>query len=168
MIFFFFFQAEDGIRDIGVTGVQTCALPILTINYENKAISGVEFSVYQVADLKEDKTGYTIKPPFKWDGDFRNIKTANDQIKLSYDFELQSRNAEAVKKLQTGNDGKVSFTGLQDGIYLVVQTGAVGEAKNYTTFQSFLVMVPQFENGIWNKTVNAKPKPEIMQRDKPN
>src|SRR5438445_5508005 len=28
MSFFFFFQAEDGIRDIGVTGVQTCALPI--------------------------------------------------------------------------------------------------------------------------------------------
>src|SRR3712207_6579192 len=28
-LIFFFFQAEDGIRDIGVTGVQTCALPIL-------------------------------------------------------------------------------------------------------------------------------------------
>src|SRR3989442_9779362 len=28
--FFFFFQAEDGIRDADVTGVQTCALPILT------------------------------------------------------------------------------------------------------------------------------------------
>src|SRR5438445_13378653 len=27
-LYFFFFQAEDGIRDIGVTGVQTCALPI--------------------------------------------------------------------------------------------------------------------------------------------
>ena len=27
-VLFFFFQAEDGIRDIGVTGVQTCALPI--------------------------------------------------------------------------------------------------------------------------------------------
>src|SRR5437879_7933795 len=26
---FFFFQAEDGIRDTSVTGVQTCALPIL-------------------------------------------------------------------------------------------------------------------------------------------
>src|SRR6266850_6494432 len=26
--FFFFFQAEDGIRDYKVTGVQTCALPI--------------------------------------------------------------------------------------------------------------------------------------------
>src|SRR3712207_7540933 len=35
---FFFFQAEDGIRDIGVTGVQTCALPICFawINANNK------------------------------------------------------------------------------------------------------------------------------------
>src|SRR2546430_15917257 len=29
---FFFFQAEDGIRDLTVTGVQTCALPILALN----------------------------------------------------------------------------------------------------------------------------------------
>src|SRR6266576_4785404 len=28
MVFFFFFQAEDGIRGLYVTGVQTCALPI--------------------------------------------------------------------------------------------------------------------------------------------
>src|SRR5258708_27617500 len=31
LIDFFFFQAEDGIRDDLVTGVQTCALPILSI-----------------------------------------------------------------------------------------------------------------------------------------
>src|SRR2546422_6477305 len=29
---FFFFQAEDGIRDVAVTGVQTCALPILMLS----------------------------------------------------------------------------------------------------------------------------------------
>src|SRR2546422_3685068 len=29
----FFFQAEDGIRDVAVTGVQTCALPILSVSY---------------------------------------------------------------------------------------------------------------------------------------
>src|SRR2546422_4625816 len=33
--FFFFFQAEDGIRDVAVTGVQTCALPILTAYYRH-------------------------------------------------------------------------------------------------------------------------------------
>src|SRR5690349_22692440 len=31
LFFFFFFQAEDGIRDLYVTGVQTCALPILAV-----------------------------------------------------------------------------------------------------------------------------------------
>src|SRR3712207_3451463 len=31
LIFVGFFQAEDGIRDIGVTGVQTCALPIFAV-----------------------------------------------------------------------------------------------------------------------------------------
>src|SRR6266498_1474992 len=33
--FFFFFQAEDGIRDADVTGVQTCALPISGLRNEN-------------------------------------------------------------------------------------------------------------------------------------
>src|SRR2546429_3559740 len=31
MTFSFFFQAEDGIRDVAVTGVQTCALPISSL-----------------------------------------------------------------------------------------------------------------------------------------
>src|SRR3989475_10263705 len=35
MFFVFFFQAEDGIRDLTVTGVQTCALPIL-FRYERQ------------------------------------------------------------------------------------------------------------------------------------
>src|SRR3712207_9456291 len=36
---FFFFQAEDGIRDIGVTGVQTCALPIFSGSMETMRVS---------------------------------------------------------------------------------------------------------------------------------
>src|SRR2546429_6697529 len=31
LVICFFFQAEDGIRDVAVTGVQTCALPIFTV-----------------------------------------------------------------------------------------------------------------------------------------
>src|SRR2546429_1436642 len=36
----FFFQAEDGIRDVAVTGVQTCALPISNAYGERHAIRG--------------------------------------------------------------------------------------------------------------------------------
>src|SRR2546430_10116448 len=32
-LLFFFFQAEDGIRDLTVTGVQTCALPISRLRF---------------------------------------------------------------------------------------------------------------------------------------
>src|SRR5260370_8944810 len=41
---FFFFQAEDGIRDSSVTGVQTCALPIFTFIV-------VALSAYRVSRL---------------------------------------------------------------------------------------------------------------------
>src|SRR2546422_2535784 len=35
LCFFFFFQAEDGIRDVAVTGVQTCALPIWSLRVQS-------------------------------------------------------------------------------------------------------------------------------------
>src|SRR5690625_7768210 len=37
MFFYFFFQAEDGIRDGHVTGVQTCALPISSPAFDESA-----------------------------------------------------------------------------------------------------------------------------------
>ena len=44
--FFFFFQAEDGIRDHCVTGVQTCALPIFSlpksVHFENRLFQSVQ------------------------------------------------------------------------------------------------------------------------------
>src|SRR2546429_2165259 len=40
-VVFFFFQAEDGIRDVAVTGVQTCALPI----YRQPATPGFVSSI---------------------------------------------------------------------------------------------------------------------------
>src|SRR5256884_1323514 len=61
-MFFFFFQAEDGIRDVAVTGVQTCALPIWagvtlnvatsvgTVNARNPLGWGNSTSVRFIAD----------------------------------------------------------------------------------------------------------------------
>src|SRR5579859_2207652 len=39
---FFFFQAEDGIRDLTVTGVQTCALPICSIRPRSRLKGRIE------------------------------------------------------------------------------------------------------------------------------
>src|SRR2546422_3071055 len=43
-VFFFFFQAEDGIRDVAVTGVQTCALPIsLSLSTTTRFAAAAQF-----------------------------------------------------------------------------------------------------------------------------
>src|SRR2546429_4297474 len=66
IVHFFFFQAEDGIRDVAVTGVQTCALPISpvmrsdydTVSESDRitgAIAGVRAHGYDIV-LKLDAT----------------------------------------------------------------------------------------------------------------
>src|SRR5437867_13345762 len=52
-VFFFFFQAEDGIRDRTVTGVQTCALPLTRLGEISRAFAGeltaLERAIYHAA-----------------------------------------------------------------------------------------------------------------------
>src|SRR5688500_20199390 len=57
----FFFQAEDGIRDYKVTGVQTCALPIFTaipgttrdLLTERADIAGLSLSLIDTAGVRD-------------------------------------------------------------------------------------------------------------------
>src|SRR3712207_7652900 len=51
--FFFFFQAEDGIRNIGVTGVQTCALPIFGLEHHLVIPREVGTAVFLGIDRKK-------------------------------------------------------------------------------------------------------------------
>src|SRR5687767_15198413 len=56
VVFFFFFQAEDGIRDKLVTGVQTCALPIsalASLVVKAAAFAGVEDTPKQLKTVDE-------------------------------------------------------------------------------------------------------------------
>src|SRR5260370_8570463 len=53
-VFFFFFQAEDGIRDSSVTGVQTCALPI-SFSTDGKVLTVVDGTIRRL-DLATGKT----------------------------------------------------------------------------------------------------------------
>src|SRR3989475_8343897 len=64
---FFFFQAEDGIRDLTVTGVQTCALPISYQGLANMAarcggrkreLVGGDGQLHHVAGRDRDRLGH--------------------------------------------------------------------------------------------------------------
>src|SRR5256884_7401252 len=55
-VFFFFFQAEDGIRDVAVTGVQTCALPIFV-----SALFRTDLA-FRAAEAGESSSGCSRSP----------------------------------------------------------------------------------------------------------
>src|SRR5260370_8105358 len=68
---FFFFQAEDGIRDSSVTGVQTCALPIsegVTNTYGSYTLvrSGIWSKQRFYADLGQQITELEGRPSNRW------------------------------------------------------------------------------------------------------
>src|SRR5947209_10554330 len=59
---FFFFQAEDGIRDIGVTGVQTCALPISRVVFSASHASEIARSSGRIALTPSTGTSSNEQP----------------------------------------------------------------------------------------------------------
>src|SRR5256885_8858241 len=75
---FFFFQAEDGIRDYKVTGVQTCALPISPSNRE------------QVRFVEIPATDY---PPIQ---QACAVLRSSKQQQLATEFEAYIRTSEAA------------------------------------------------------------------------
>src|SRR3712207_7576973 len=84
LIVFFFFQAEDGIRDIGVTGVQTCALPIL--GFYNAFRAGISFG-------KDDM----VIPENKW-------QIVEETRALAKDYEQQYQDGLRSEERRVGKE----------------------------------------------------------------
>src|SRR5262249_58065488 len=61
---FFFFQAEDGIRDWSVTGVQTCALPICldAARFDHTLAFWIEAARGRYANTQQRKEGIVVRP----------------------------------------------------------------------------------------------------------
>src|SRR2546430_10102692 len=77
----FFFQAEDGIRDLTVTGVQTCALPIYSGGDTGKRLTP-RVSIYAagMADgvgvewVQTSKPGLVSRAPEEFEGELRELR----------------------------------------------------------------------------------------------
>ena len=65
VLFFFFFQAEDGIRDWSVTGVQTCALPISLPQREIGSIKSKALPHREMGSIKSGGAAATKTGQYK-------------------------------------------------------------------------------------------------------
>ena len=73
MCFFFFFQAEDGIRDTSVTGVQTCALPISSSIDWNNGL----FTLEKSTGIGESNNGWVARSDIRLKKDIVQIGRAS-------------------------------------------------------------------------------------------
>src|SRR5260370_32231347 len=103
MFFFFFFQAEDGIRDSSVTGVQTCALPISMDIVQGVALTTILWQLFylRLSHIKENhrraaETGHKARArPPGWHHVLRSRSPAGG-------FGPDGKDSAPIAKLQNG------------------------------------------------------------------
>lgn len=127
--------------------------------YGDQPVAGGSLTLYRVGDVKEDDGSYS----FALSGDFTASEADLADISSAKPAQELAQYAESRelpgKTAQIGDDGKVSFTGLKLGLYLLVQNET---ADGYYKADPFMVSVPMNENGAYIYTVDASPKVELQ------
>lgn len=127
-------------------------------------ISGMELAIYKVADLTVDEGApiYTLTEDFKdVDVDFSGMTAEQSIVAANLFYEkVNEKKLEGVKSESV--DGYAEFGNVSHGMYLVIQTGAKGQAENYNGINPYLVMAPQAVPEIgpndWEYDVVSIPK----------
>ena len=118
------------------------------------ALRGGKLTLYKVADVTRSKGDLK----FSYTEDFKGCGiTLGDLTDSSLASRLEAKlplTAEGITRT-VSEDGKVTFSNLPLGLYLVVQTE---NSKGYEAINSFLVSLPMADESGWLYTVDASPK----------
>lgn len=130
----------------------------ITMLYDDQPVSGGTLTLYRVGDVEENNGDYSfgLTADFIGSGvkltDISSADLAGDladyAVKQGYD---------GTEK-EIGQDGKISYTELEPGLYLLVQNKA---ASGYNKMSPFLVSIPMNEKGVYIYDVDASPKAEL-------
>jgi hypothetical protein len=118
---------------------------IFNDNKTRKAISGAAFTLYRVADLSVSGNTAVFAPlaPFKAHSvDYDHLSASGSEDAAAAFAKLTAKASPAAKAV-TDQNGTARFTSLPYGMYLVVQTGASGQAAAYEKVNPFLAMAPE-------------------------
>src|SRR2546426_4493651 len=107
-MFFFFFQAEDGIRDYKVTGVQTCALPICgspgvhVMTFDRNARAALadgqlRDALRQATTLFGERRRAALATAPDWEGARDRARAIKDETLLHLDRYLEEFSANAER-----------------------------------------------------------------------
>src|SRR3989449_9408888 len=149
----FFFQAEDGIRDVAVTGVQTCALPI------SKAVRGVR----QVVQIP---SGVAVLADGYW-----AAKLGRDALEIQWDHGANaSLSSDGISKMLSDGAAAGGAVGRNEGDAKAAMPAKKIEAEYEAPYLSHSCMEPlnctawvrKDEGEIWAGTQSQGPAQGIL------
>lgn len=147
------------IPDMGRKGSIT-----IEMEYDGTAVIGGTMTVYQVGEVAEDDGNYTFvkaESMRAFSGVYEDLSSPELAEELAA---FVNANAISPNTTVENQSGKVIFSNLKLGLYLIVQTQA---AEGYEPLKPFLVSVPINEDGQYVYEVEARGKFQVQQALKP-
>lgn len=136
-----------------VRAAPSCALQVTILDEADKPVPNINVDLYQVAVTANGTTALTA--------DFSGLSLSADQLladngaqnaNLVYQY-VFAQEPEYMAKRHTNSGGAVNFSGLQEGIYLVLDEGG-----QKVSFQPYLVVLPTRIDGQLIYRVSSIPK----------
>lgn len=149
-------KAEENTNIVDFTRKGSISITLEDLE-ENLPIKEAEISLYHIANATEEN--HNLKFIYT-----EELKECEIPLTNLEDDTLASSLSNCIKdettsiKGKSNEDGIAKFNDLDLGLYLVTQTNKV---EGYSSFDSFLIMIPQIENNNWIYDLKASPKTEI-------
>lgn len=147
-------KANSNLVDLSKKG----SINITLSTNDNEAIAGAEITIYKVGNIVIDNSNLMFKNVLEIEScsvDFTKIEDKNISSSV---LECIENSDVEQEKYVTDDRGKVNFTNLNLGLYLVAQTNDV---KGYSKISPYLVMVPKELDNKWTYDISSLPKTEI-------
>lgn len=136
----------------------------ITIKTGNTAVAGGTLTLYRVGEIQERDGNDCFSPVEAFSGFDQPLEEVQspELAKELAEYARAHRLTGVTKEI--GQDGKIAFSDLELGLYLLVQEKA---ADGYSKITPFLVSVPLWEDGAYVYGVDASPKVEVKKEPEP-
>lgn len=148
-------KAEDKTNMIDFS--KTGSIDIVLEDKDNEKVSSLSLAIYYIASLEDNNH----KVSFAYTPSFNTCNTSLEELdeeELLNELEQIIDEKDPLIVKETDEEGKVSFTNLNLGIYLVKQTT---KKEGYSKISSFLVTLPTYNSNTWDYNIKSTPKTEI-------
>ena len=155
------FAAENTVQSDDTDGAIRGSITVDLVSMESgEAVSGGTLTLYQAAkaELTEEEIKLTYTEDFMQCGmtlaDAEKSETEKKALAAGLEAYVKQNDIKGHSVEVDGN-GHAEWTDLEQGLYLIVQTG---QAEGYAPIQTFLISVPEAVDGAYIYEINAKPK----------